>query len=131
MKTRSLFALLFLAVTFSSCMQTKQARITADQFYEMLMNKDYDGAVDLIHSDALQITPKADWFQLFKSKEAIGEMKSFKKQLSTNTQINNGVTTVSLKYTTTYGDTQYQDDITIRNEGKKFKIYGYSSKVKS
>lgn len=131
MKTLSLFAFLILAITFSSCKQTKQAGVAADHFYELLMQKDYDGAVKLIHSDALLITSKADWMQLFKTKASVGEMKSFEKQFSSNTQMENGVTTVSLKYTTTYGDTKFQDDIMLRNEGKHFKVYGYSSKVKS
>ncbi|MCH2224178.1 MAG: hypothetical protein MK066_05360 [Crocinitomicaceae bacterium] len=130
MKALPFFAALLLVITFSSCKQTKQAGIVADQFYEFLMQKNYDGAIELIHSDALMITAKDDWLQLLQNKESIGKMKSFERNMGVNTKINNGVTTVSLNYTTTYGDTEFKDEIILRNEGKDFKVYGYSTNAK-
>lgn len=130
MKTRLFFTLFAITILFSSCKQTKQARNVATVFYENLLRSDYDGAIALIHSDALQITPKEDWVKIFEAKDAVGEMTRFEPGFGSNTQITNGRTTVTFSYETTYGNTEFIDDLIIKDEGSDLKIYGYSSRKK-
>lgn len=107
---------------------TKEAEKTAKTFHQHIMKQDYASMVNMIHSEGLAMTPKEDWLELFKSLESLGEIKSIKQNMSFNTSINNGITTVELSYTIKYTDKTMTERLILRKDSDTFKLMGYSIK---
>ena len=102
-----------------------EAELVADQFYKHLQNHDYEKIIPLLDEEALAASPEEEWMSVLKQKEAMGEMKSFRKNIGFNTKINNGITKVYLRYTCEYEGGKLYDRIVLIKRKKDFKIYNY------
>lgn len=133
MKT-AILSLAFIAVsllTLNSCGigdATKEAEKTAETFHQYMNSHDYSSMIGMIHSEGLAMTPKEDWLQLFKSMESLGKIKRIKQNMSFNTSIKNGITTVELSYTIKYADKTMTEKLLLRKDSDTFKLMGYSIK---
>jgi hypothetical protein len=72
----------------------------ANLFHSHLKNQDEQGMMEMIHEDALA-TNKEDFEQLIKTLSNNTRVKTVKKDIGFNTNVNNGITTVTLNYTLT------------------------------
>jgi len=125
--TKKLIPFLFLPLLFlTSCGSGDAAKI-ADSYHDLLKANNYDKIADTkLSSDATSITTKSDWVGLFKwVGEELGDIKSIEKLSGFNSSMNNGVTTVTLRYQINYVDKSimYERIILIR-DGGEFEIAG-------
>lgn len=114
---------IFLGICFllSSCGSANEAEKTADQFFRLLVNGKYTEA------NALVETTFAPQRQLENVKSLgmnlkDGKLQSAKKSMGFNTQINNGVTKVTLPYTLKYSRAEIKVDVILVDQGKGYKI---------
>lgn len=130
---KKLFPLAILAVLFVtlySCgigVTAKSAEPTANKFYELLKERNYD-KIELIIDDAAG--PKEDWIKVLQDQEVLGNLKSFKKKTGFHTSINNGVTTVELNYVCEYDNGTTDEKLMLKKVDKGFKLAGYEYKAR-
>ena len=105
----------------------KSAEPTANKFYELLKDRDYD-KIELIIDDAAG--PKEDWIKVLKEQEVLGNLKSYKKKMGFHTSINNGVTTVELDYECEYDNATTDEKLMLKKVDKGFKLAGYEYKAR-
>ena len=125
--TKKLIPFLFLPFLFlTSCGSGDAAKI-ADSYNDLLKAGNYDKIADTkLSSDATSITPKSDWVGMFKWVGGeLGDIKTIEKLSGFNSSMNNGITTVALRYQINYTDnsTIYERIILIRDEAE-FEIAG-------
>ena len=99
----------------------------ADQYHQNMENHSFETIVNQqLSEEAISITPKAEWLDLFSQVMGLGDLKKIDKVSGFNSKMNNGVTTVILRYKYDFeGDVEdlYEKIILVRNGGD-FKING-------
>lgn len=98
----------------------------ADIFHGHMKKHQHAAMVKMIGDEGLKATPKEEWTQIFEWIDELGDIKKITKDMSFNSRINNGVTTVDLSYSIEFEERTLQEKITFQNDGDKFKIIGYS-----
>jgi hypothetical protein len=90
----------------------------ANLFHSHLKNQDEQGMMEMIHEDALA-TNKEDFEQLIKTLSNNTRVKTVKKDIGFNTNVNNGITTVTLNYTLTLEDgAEVAEEMILRDSQK-------------
>ena len=93
--------ILFIAgftLSLNSC-STKDAEIVADEFHEKLDAKDIDYIVNNLIDNGEGSIPKEDWTSYLELIVSWGEQTNREQSSGFSKKINNGITTVKLKYT--------------------------------
>lgn len=125
-KISSFLSLLLVAFLVVGCDATQDATETGKEFHELLMAGDYDALTEMISEEGLDASSAEDWTDLFMRINE-SEIESYKKT-GFNTNINNGVTKVTLNYTIELkkeDDTYYEEIIFIK-KGDEFKLLHFS-----
>lgn len=126
---KPLFILLSgLALILNSCgfgKEADKAEKYAAQFYAHMQKGDMDAILAMLDTEALAASPADTWITVIESKNTFGKLESFKKDIGFHTSINNGVTTVSLRYTCKYTNTEFHEKVVLVKRGKEFKILRY------
>lgn len=111
------FAMLLLTFLLSACNfgeAAEEAMTYADKFHEHMKNGNEQGMIDMIHEDAL--AADGENFKAFiYSLKQLGKVKKVKKEMGFNTQISNGVTTVTLNYTVEFEKQTMKEEIVLRD----------------
>lgn len=125
---KKLFFIFFissLSIFTYNCASVNEADEVAEQFHQFLQNRDFEGITTLLHSKALEATPKNDWIRLFtENAQRNGDLTSFKKT-GFNSSINNGIKTVVLDFNIEFGEQQYFERINFQEENGTLKIIYY------
>jgi len=111
------FLLLSLSFLLAGCNfgeAAEEAMTYADKFHEHMKNGNEQGMIDMIHEDAMSADGD-DFKALIYSLDQLGKVKKVKKEMGFNTQITNGVTTVTLNYTIEFEDRTMKEEIVFRD----------------
>ena len=123
---KKVLALLTLSLIMFSC-GIGNAEKVAEQYHNNMKNKNFQAIIDgQLSMDATEISPKEQWLDLFNQVMSMGKLKKIEKISGFNSNINNGVTTVVLRYKYDFaGDTQdlYEKLILVK-DGEEFEILG-------
>ncbi len=123
---KKVVVLVSLSLLMLSC-GVGDAEKVADQYHNNMKSKNFQSIVDnQLSMDAIAITPVEQWLDLFNQVVSMGELKKIEKLSGFNSSINDGVTTVVLRYKYDYaGDTQdlYEKLILVK-DGGEFEIAG-------
>lgn len=132
MKTVLLFFSLLLVLAGCGLGDANEVAIRrSKEFHKQMKQQNTDGMLAFIHEDALASDPEEEWRALFEKVHTIGKIKSIKKDMSFNSEVNNGVHTVTLNYTIVGENTTLKEKIIWRtSKDGKLKILGidFSSK---
>lgn len=110
-----------MSLILSSCASTDKAQKTADKFFSLLIKGKYEAANKLVETgfgSDRQLTE----VKFLGQNDENGKLLSAKKGMGFNTQIHNGVTTVTLPYELKYEKTELNREVTIVDQGSGFKI---------
>lgn len=110
-----------LSIILTSCGSTDQAEKTANKFFSLLIKEKYTDANKLVETGFDANQQLAEVTYLGKN-DKNGKLISAKKTMGFNTQVNNGITTVTLPYMLKYEKTELNFEVTIVDEGSGFKI---------
>jgi hypothetical protein len=123
MKKSHTLALLFMGICLmlTSCASTDKAEKTADKFFSLLIKEKYAEANKLVATGFDAAQQLAEVTRMGKNDEN-GKLLSAKKTMGFNTQINNGVTTVTLPYALKYEKTEQNVEVTLVDQGSGLKI---------
>ncbi len=123
---KKVVALVTLSLVMLSC-GVGDAEKVADQYHNNMKNKNFQAIADhQLSMDAKAITPVEQWMDLFNQVTTMGQLKKIEKLSGFNSNMDNGVTTVVLRYKYDYaGDTQdlYEKLILVK-DGGEFEIAG-------
>jgi len=123
---KKIFPLLVSSFLLFSC-GVGDAEKTADQYHKNMQEGKFQTIVEnQLSMDAKAITPVEQWLDLFNQVSSFGELKKIEKLSGFNSNMDNGVTTVVLRYKYDYaGDVQdlYEKLILVR-DGGDFEISG-------
>lgn len=131
--TLTLGVALVALLTLNSCgisEATEEAEKKADEFHQLIKERKYTEIVDMVSDDALKLTQKEDWELLFRQMEEFGKFKKAEAKSSFDTNIENGTTTVSLKYTLYFEKGTLDEEIVFVKTTGEFKILGYTVQEK-
>ncbi len=123
---KKLIPILFLPLLFLTSCGSGDAAKTADTYHTFMKAKDYNSITEnCLSADAKAITPVRDWLNLFEEVGGLGEIKSIDKVTGFNSSMNNGVTTVTLRYHYKYvGNVELYERIILIRDGGDFEIAG-------
>lgn len=124
MKKSLTFFVLFLglALSLTSCGSADEAQKTSDRFFSLIIKHQYSEAAKLINAVGASDDDVKTALEQIADHPTFGKLKSAEKGMGFNTQINNGVTTVSLPYNLTYEDSEESMEVTMIDRGSGFKI---------
>ncbi|MGV6861695.1 MAG: hypothetical protein ACWA41_07970 [Putridiphycobacter sp.] len=123
---KKIFIFILPLLTLISC-GVGDAEKVADQYHDLMKSESYETIVnDYISEDGLEITPKREWLNIFKAIKSYGKIVSIEKISGFNTHMNNGITTVTLRYEYQFKSSKilYERLILTRSSGDNFMIAG-------
>lgn len=133
MKSRfllSIFVLSFVLI-FSGCSSVEDAQLVADEFFEAYNKEDKKKMETLLDKESvIDKGLKDEFYGVFSTHwKGHGKVESYDRY-AFDTQINNGVSTVTLKYkcTTEKGTTLYEK-LGLVKRGSDYKIYLYEFNI--
>ena len=119
-----LFALVLFSVT--SC-STGEAKKVVEEFHQRMDANEFDYICDhLISETALEHSGRAEWMNLLTTVDSWGEQKNREQKFGFSTKINNGVSTVKLKYTFEIDNTIFYESFVVTDDGNGEKISVYA-----
>lgn len=115
--------ILFLGMSFlfSSCGSTDAAEKTANKFFSLLLKGDTIHANKFVETGFDRQQQLKEVARLGKN-DSDGKLISAKKKMGFNTQMVNGVTSVTLPYELKYEQNELSVQVTLVDEGSGFKI---------
>lgn len=121
-KSLTLFILFVgMSFLFSSCGSTEAAEKTANIFFKLLVKGDFAKANNLVKTGFDPQLQLKQVTALGKS-PSDGKLLSAKKTMGFNTQIVDGVTSVTLPYTLKYEKNELSVEVTLVDDGEGFTI---------
>jgi hypothetical protein len=99
----------------------------ADQYHNNIKEGNFQNIVDhQLSMDAIAITPKEEWLNLFNQVSNLGELKKIEKVSGFDSNMKNGVTTVVLRYKYDFAGNieDLFEKITLVRDGGDFEIAG-------
>ena len=125
---KNFIPLLFISISFlmSGC-GSGEANKVVDEFHQKIEAKEYAYICDnLLSEEAIEATSKEDWMAMFTTIDSWGELKKRKKASGFSSKINNGITTVKLKYTFKIDTTLFYERVVTIDDGSGPKILAFS-----
>jgi hypothetical protein len=127
MKLFHLFIFGSLLFVLGSCsVSPEEAEKQATVFYEKLKQHDYEAIKGMLDEEALNANTWEEWLQILSNKEQLGELVSFEKSMGFHTNYQNGVSTISFRYTTEYTDLTLYEFIKLVKRGEEYKVLVYA-----
>ncbi len=126
MKRPFIILLGLIAFSITGC-STKDAEKTIENFHQHMDAGKFDLICDhLLSQDALNNTSRETWLEMFKTIDGWGERKNRQKKSGFSKKINNGISTVKLKYTFEVDGTVFYESFVISDDGEGEKISVYA-----
>lgn len=124
MKNQYVSFVLFLGMilAFTGCGSADAGEKTADQFFSYLIKGEYEKADQMIGRMPGDTTSYLPQMEVLGENPVNGKLKSAKKSMGFNTNVNNGITTVKLPYTLTYEKGTQNFEVIIVDRGDGYKI---------
>jgi len=124
MKKSLTFFVLFLglALSLTSCGSADKAQKTSDRFFQLILKHEYSEAIKLINTVGATDAQMETALAQIADHPSFGKLKSAKKGFGFNTQISNGITTVTLNYDLTYEESEQRMQIVMVDRGSGFRI---------
>lgn len=128
MKSLNFIIILSISVVFCSCgfgKAAKNAEPVADKFYAMQKTDNYNQLEAILDEGALAANTIEEWKSVIQRKKDCGSFVEAKKKMGFHTAINNGLTTVTLNYKTTYETCVYHEKLVLVQRNSGYKVYSY------
>ncbi len=124
MKKSLTFFILFLglALSLTSCGSADKAQKTSDQFFHLIIKHKYSEAAKMINTVGATNAQMETALEQIADHPTFGKLKSAEKGMGFNTQINNGITSVTLNYNLTYEKSEESMEVVLVDRGSGFKI---------
>tara|TARA_B100000508_G_scaffold141026_1_gene145347 strand:- start:129551 stop:129934 length:384 start_codon:yes stop_codon:yes gene_type:complete len=106
----------------ASCGSSDKGQKFADKFFKLAIQGDYEKAGTMLEEKPNTNLDPVAAVESFANSPKYGKLKSAKKGLGFNTNINNGVTTIKLPYSLVYENGEYNTNVTIIDRGMGMKI---------
>lgn len=118
----SIFLFIGITLLFASCGSVDAGEKTANQFFKLLVEAQYDKAEKMLDRPLGDTTNYIAQMQAMGENSVDGKLKSAKKSMGFSTSINNGITTVELSYTLVYERGKRNVEVVIVDRGSGNKI---------
>lgn len=122
MKYTFFIALIGISFLFSSCGTTKKAEAAAQKFMKFLVRGQMSNALGMAYSPGIPKSDVLEALNAIRNHPQYGVLKSAKQQWGFNTQMNNGVTTVTLNYLMKYENGDINAEVMLVDMGGGFKV---------
>lgn len=121
-----LLSFLFVLAGCGLKQSTEEATRVANKFNEHLKSHEFDALFEMLDDSIMQQHSKEDITAAFELVHSFGKIKSIKKGMKFNTNINNNVTSVELNYTINCEKRTFNEKlILIKTGDEPFKVSGY------
>jgi hypothetical protein len=123
---KTIIPFLFLSILLLSSCGSGDAGLIADKYHELIKKEKYNEIVSTtLSSKATSITSEKDWAELLKWVAELDEIKSIEKISGFNSSMDNGITTVTLRYEYKYkNEPSLFERIILVREAGDFEIAG-------
>lgn len=121
-----LISILFVLAGCGLKQSTNEATSVANKFNKHLKEHQFDELFKMLDNSIMEKHSEEEITAAFELVHSFGKIKSIKKGIGFNTNINNNVTTVELNYTITCEKRTFNEQlILVRTGDKPFKVSGY------
>ena len=103
----------------------KSAEPVAEKFYEMQASDNLSQLESILDEGALAANSIEEWKSVIQQKKDCGAFVSSEKKMGFHTSIDNGITSVTLNYKTSYESCVYHEKIVLVERNGTYKVYSY------
>lgn len=112
-----------LIFTLTQCESAKKGEMFANTFFKAIVNQEFDKAANMVEVPAVGNTIDVrQQVEALGNNPTNGQLKAFKKGMGFNSNIVNGVATVTLNYRLKYDNGERTVEVVVRDSGNGFKV---------